>query len=346
MPVHSPLATQPRLSPPSPLRHAHATLPSFPCRLPQDSPLFNWLTSLYPAWATMTSNDVYISAKLSMAELLLSGCTCSSGAPQPGLREGRRAAPGLLAAPLPSHRPHRGAPLALGAPPWVFAWCHLSAAPHLHPLPPAADHLYIYPNDVTLDDTIRAAREIGMRFHPTRGIMTLGKSKGARAGGHVPCGWAAGGREGAVGPRPTLPPLLLVRWGMAPLGNTGCSRELWQPSGADILVAQLPTTHPTRTHIRTHSHYPTCRRPAPRQCGGGDRQRAGGCQAPDRAVSRPREVSALAASPWLPHHLAATTTHTCTPTHLHIHVLQILNDARRHRAMLPLQRDQRLHGGR
>ncbi|KAL4422529.1 hypothetical protein ABPG75_008726 [Micractinium tetrahymenae] len=84
----------------------------------QDSPLFNWLVALYPAWATMTGGDAYISAKLAMAELLLSGCTCTS------------------------------------------------------------DHLYIYPNDVTLDDTIRAARDIGMRFHPTRGIMTLGKSRG------------------------------------------------------------------------------------------------------------------------------------------------------------------------
>ncbi|KAK2076317.1 hypothetical protein QBZ16_000841 [Prototheca wickerhamii] len=84
----------------------------------QDSQLFGWLTSLYPAWSTMRGEDVYVSAKLAMSELILSGCTTSS------------------------------------------------------------DHLYIYPNDVLLDDTIRAAREVGLRFLATRGIMTLGASSG------------------------------------------------------------------------------------------------------------------------------------------------------------------------
>ena len=84
----------------------------------QDVELFDWLVALYPIWAELTAEAVYVSAQIGLAELILSGCTTAN------------------------------------------------------------DHLYIYPNDVTLDAEIRAAQELGIRFHPCRGSMSLGKSKG------------------------------------------------------------------------------------------------------------------------------------------------------------------------
>lgn len=84
----------------------------------QNATLFQWLKTLYPIWAGLTGEAVYVSAKLGLAELILSGCTTAS------------------------------------------------------------DHLYIYPNDARIDDEIRAAQEIGIRFHASRGSMSLGESKG------------------------------------------------------------------------------------------------------------------------------------------------------------------------
>ena len=86
--------------------------------LAQDDGLFGWLRTLYPIWARMNGEAVYVSAKVGLAELLLSGCTTSS------------------------------------------------------------DHLYLYPNGSRIDDEIQAAQEIGIRFHATRGSMSLGESKG------------------------------------------------------------------------------------------------------------------------------------------------------------------------
>jgi 8-oxoguanine deaminase len=97
--------------------HLYQTLTRAGAAAP-DSTLFPWLQALYPVWAQLTGQDIYVSTKLGLAEMLLSGCTTTS------------------------------------------------------------DHLYVFPNDVKLDDEVRAAREMGVRFHASRGSMSLGKSKG------------------------------------------------------------------------------------------------------------------------------------------------------------------------
>ncbi len=84
----------------------------------QDANLFHWLSTLYPIWARLTPEAIYISALTGLAELALTGCTTAS------------------------------------------------------------DHLYLFPNGARLDDEIRAAREIGVRFHASRGSMSLGESQG------------------------------------------------------------------------------------------------------------------------------------------------------------------------
>lgn len=42
----------------------------------------------------------------------------------------------------------------------------------------SSDHLYLFPDGVTLEDSIHAAQGVGIRFHATRGAMSVGESDG------------------------------------------------------------------------------------------------------------------------------------------------------------------------
>ncbi len=44
----------------------------------QDANLFNWLRTHYPIWAGLTPEAIFVSTKIAIAELMLSGCTTSS----------------------------------------------------------------------------------------------------------------------------------------------------------------------------------------------------------------------------------------------------------------------------
>jgi len=49
----------------------------------------------------------------------------------------------------------------------------------------AADHTYVWPNDARVDQQIHAAAEMGMRFHASRGAMSVGESQGGLPPDHA-----------------------------------------------------------------------------------------------------------------------------------------------------------------
>lgn len=84
----------------------------------QDSGLFEWLTTLYPIWASLTPDSVRTATTVGLLELARSGTTT------------------------------------------VF------------------DHQYLWPNGSSIDDQFEAADRVGVRFHGSRGSMSLGESDG------------------------------------------------------------------------------------------------------------------------------------------------------------------------
>jgi cytosine/adenosine deaminase-related metal-dependent hydrolase len=92
-----------------------------------DKPLFGWLTSLYPLWAALDTESVYVSTWVGLVELAMSGCTTST------------------------------------------------------------DHLYLHPHGAgdLLTAEVEAARDLGLRFHPTRGSMSLSQKDGGLPPDHV-----------------------------------------------------------------------------------------------------------------------------------------------------------------
>ena len=56
----------------------HHMYQNFTRVMAQDDPLFPWLNTLYPIWARLDDEAIYLSSKVAMAELLLSGCTTAA----------------------------------------------------------------------------------------------------------------------------------------------------------------------------------------------------------------------------------------------------------------------------
>ena len=152
----------------------------------QDALLFGWLQALYPIWARMRPEDIFLSAQIGLAELALSGCSMSS------------------------------------------------------------DHLYFFNDGVRLEDTIEAAGTVGIRFHPTRGAMSVGES----AGGLPPDGLVErepdilADCERVIGAFHDPGEAAMVRVGLAPCSPFTVSRGLMRD------VAELAR----ETGVRLHTH--------------------------------------------------------------------------------------------
>lgn len=157
-----------------------------------DSPLFGWLTELYPVWARMDAGIVRAAAAAALAWLARTGCTTTM------------------------------------------------------------DHHYLFPErggDV-LAATIEAAAEVGLRFHPTRGSMDLGKSAGGLPPDDVveEIDAILTATQAAIERFHDPSPGSMLRVGVAPCSPFSVSRELLTESAA------LARSYPSGSGVRLHTH--------------------------------------------------------------------------------------------
>jgi len=157
-----------------------------------DSPLFGWLTELYPVWARMDAAIVRAAAGAALAWLARTGCTTTM------------------------------------------------------------DHHYLFPKsggDV-LAATIEAAADIGLRFHPTRGSMDLGKSVGGLPPDDVveEIDAILSATQAAIERFHDPSPGSMLRIGVAPCSPFSVSRELLTESAA------LARSYPPGSGVRLHTH--------------------------------------------------------------------------------------------
>ena len=111
----------------------------------------------------------------------------------------------------------------------------------------SSDHLYLFPNDCTLDEEIRAVADIGMRFHASRGSMSVGESLGGLPPDALVEDEAAILKdcERLIGRYHDGARHSMLRMTLAPCSPFSVSRELMRES------ARLAREHPG---VRLHTH--------------------------------------------------------------------------------------------
>lgn len=111
----------------------------------------------------------------------------------------------------------------------------------------SSDHLYVFTNDVSLDAQVRAAGEIGIRMHATRGSMSLGRSDGGLPPDNIvqtddqiltDC-------QRVIDAFHDPEPFSMRRIGLAPCTPFSVTKDLMRETAA------LARTH---KHVRLHTH--------------------------------------------------------------------------------------------